>query len=147
MNQPEPPRSPPQDERRPLNLGNPAQPDRETLRKLAQAGLSKRGLIVASDRKTAKEIQAELQREQAEKERSFVEPPKESRWAEVFAVIKRQWPLAIGLVVLVVTGLLSRSLDAAAWAGGIVLALGLFLQYVARRRGSGSSKGPKGPAS
>ena len=61
----------PQDGWGTLNVPRPVKPDPRTVRDLAQAGMSKRGLIVISDRKTAKyALAAQAEREESPLARS-----------------------------------------------------------------------------
>jgi hypothetical protein len=78
----------PQGERRTLDLPDPLPPGKDTLRELAQAGLSDRGLRTISNRKMAKEVRADLERE-SRRRRGELE--KAELWARILAVIKLLW--------------------------------------------------------
>ena len=111
-------------------------PDEKILRELAKAGLSKRGLIVASDRRTARRIRVGLARE--ERLRQFRLRLAKVR-TQVLAVIKRARPLvavlgasSAGIFVLVYA--LSRSVPVAIALAVIGDIIGLVLRYAAQRR-------------
>lgn len=82
------PSSLPPDERRTLDLPDPLQPDQATLRELAQAGLSDRGLRTISSRRTAKEVRAGLERESSRRRAELSEA---EFWARILAAIKLLW--------------------------------------------------------
>jgi len=97
-----------------LNVPRPAKPDPRTVRELAQAGMSKRGLIAISDRKTATNALAgQVEREESPLAR-----------VRVFAVVERAAPWAAGtaavvfVVALLLTGSLGRSIVLTAAAAG-----------------------------
>jgi len=105
----------PQDRWGTLTMPSPVKPDPRTVRELAQAGMSKRGLIAISDRKTAKSALAG----QVEREESPL-----ARVSTVLAVVERAAPWAVGTaavvfaVALLLTGSLGRSIVLTAAAAG-----------------------------
>jgi hypothetical protein len=78
----------PPHERRTLDLPDTQQPDRDTLRELAQAGLSDRGLRTISNRGMANEVRAGLERESRQRR---AELRKAELRAGILAAIKRLW--------------------------------------------------------
>lgn len=75
----------PPNERRTLDLPAPLPPDQDTLRTLAQAGLSDRGLRTISSRREAKAVRAELERESR---RRKAELRNAELWARILATIR-----------------------------------------------------------
>lgn len=129
--------SPLEDESGTFELPRPARPDEKILRELAKAGLSKRGLIVASDRRTARRVRAGLARE--ELLGLFRLRLAEVR-AKVLAAVGRATPLlavlGVGVVIFVLVYALGASAPVAialAVGGDII---GLILRYAAQRRRS-----------
>lgn len=130
--------SPGEDESGTFDLPKPTKPDEKILRELARAGLSKRGLIVASDRRTARRVQAGLAKEKLL--RRFRSRLAEVR-AKVLAAVRRATPLlavlGVGAVVIfaLVYALGGSVLVAISLAvGGDII--GLVLWYAAQRRRS-----------
>jgi Flp pilus assembly protein TadB len=130
--------SPLEDESGTFDLPKPTKPDEKILRELAKAGLSKRGLIVASDLRTARRVRAGLAREALL--RRFRMRLAEVR-AKVLAAVRRAIPqlafLGVGDVVIfvLVDALGGSVLVAVALAvGGDII--GLVLWYAAQRRRS-----------
>jgi hypothetical protein len=110
----------PPDERRTLHMPAPREPGEDTLRELAQAGLSDRGLRTISSRRTAKAVRAGLERESR---RRRAELKKAERRARILAVIKpgAAWvsiAVVIGVLVYLVGG---PFLIAAGVAGGVLI--------------------------
>jgi hypothetical protein len=119
-------------------LPKPTKPDEKILRELAKAGMSKRGLIVASDRRTARRARAGLARE--ELLRRFRSRLAQVR-AKVLATVWRATPLlavlGVGAVVIFVLvyalgGPVPVAIALA--VGGDII--GLVLRYAAQRRRS-----------
>jgi hypothetical protein len=122
-------------------LPEPRNPGQETLRALAQAGLSERGLRVISDRRTAKAVRAGLG-EDARRRRADLK--RRQRRAKVLAVVKATAPWdAITVVIAVLAYLVSHSLPVSAGVAGGVLILGLILRYAFRRKRAGPDKPPE----
>ena len=134
----------PRDERRTLHLPEPRTPGRGTLRSLAQAGLSDRGLRVISSRKAAKAIRAELQEEATRRRAELYAAERAAkRRAAIRSMMMRVAPW---LVIGVVSALLTRrvGLISLPVAAGVVVSAGVLGPLVwraLRKKPPGASEG------
>jgi hypothetical protein len=103
----------PPDERRTLNLPEPLKPDDDTLRALAQAGVSARGLRMVSNRSTAKKVRTDLESESRRRRAELRRAERRTRIlalrAKVLTVVKQGaiWSaiaFIIGTIVYLVGG-------------------------------------------